>query len=558
MKKILAIDDQQDNLLSIKALAGYYLPDCKLFLAQSGEEGIAIAKKEQPDTILLDIIMPKMDGYEVCKILKQDERTKNIPILMLSALGQDTEIRVKGLDLGADAFLAKPFIPTELKSQINVMLRIKEVEDKLRAEKVELEDIVKKRTKELQIINIKQKKDIIKLTKTEEELKIALEKATESDRLKTAFLQNISHEIRTPMNGILGFSGLLKNPGLTGEEQQSYVNVILTSGNRMLNTINDLMDISKLETGQEKLKISLTNVNKHLNDLFTFFKPEVERKSLQLEFNFELPDEDANINTDSQKLYAILSNLIKNAIKYTHKGSIDFGYTKKGNYLEFYVVDTGIGIPTERQEAIFERFVKSDIEDKMVYEGSGLGLSISKAYVDMLGGEIMVESDERKGARFCFTIPYNTGAKEIIENKAKVPESESVTNKRKLKILIAEDDELVLEYLNIILQNDTTELLTARSGLESVNICRKYPDIDLILMDIKMPVMDGYEATKQIRKFNKSVMILAQTAYALVGDREKAIEAGCDDYISKPINEVELLAIIDKMLKKRFRPAQYL
>lgn len=375
------------------------------------------------------------------------------------------------------------------------------------------------------------------------------EKAEESDRLKTAFLQNISHEIRTPMSGILGFVGLLNKSGLTGEEQKHYIEIISSSSKRMLSTLNDIMDISMLETGQVKYKISMVNINDKLKNLYNFFKPDIENKGIEFYFSKALPTKEMNVKTDREKLYAILTNLIKNSIKYTHKGSINFGYEKKGEFLEFYVKDTGIGIPKERQKAVFDRFVQADIADVKVYEGSGLGLSISKAYVEMLGGEIWVDSVEGKGSQFYFTIPYN-----IEIEKTPLVQSEKDTQKnailKKLKILITEDEDVADEYLTIILRKSSKEILHAKSGEDTIKLCRKNPDLDLILMDIKMPGMDGYEATREIRKFNTDVTIIAQTAYALAGDREKALVAGCDDYISKPIKQNALLEMIEKHLKK--------
>ena len=243
--------------------------------------------------------------------------------------------------------------------------------------------------------------------KIEEDLKKALEKATESDRLKTAFLQNISHEIRTPMNGILGFSELLKNPKLSDAKQQYFIDIILKSGVRMLNTLNDLMDLSKLETGQVHVKLTKININDELKMLFTFFKPEVEIKNLVFYLNAPLLKKELIVETDREKLYAVLSNLIKNAIKYCKFGSIDFGYNLKENFIEFYVTDTGIGIPEHRQQAIFERFMQADIHDSKGFDGAGLGLSISKSYIEMLGGEIWVTSKEGEGSTFYFTIPLN-------------------------------------------------------------------------------------------------------------------------------------------------------
>jgi signal transduction histidine kinase len=241
----------------------------------------------------------------------------------------------------------------------------------------------------------------------ENELKRAKERAEESDRLKTAFLANMSHEIRTPMNGILGFSELLKNPGLTGDEQKEYLSIIEKSGARMLNIINDIVDISRIEAGLVKLHISKSCINDQLRYIYSFFKPEAEAKGLSLSLGDSLPDIESTIFTDHEKVHAILSNLVKNAIKFTEAGTIKIGYSRKKDILEFYVSDTGIGIPGNRQEAIFERFIQADIADKMARHGAGLGLSISKAFVEMMGGRIWVISEEGNGSEFHFTLPYN-------------------------------------------------------------------------------------------------------------------------------------------------------
>ena len=240
-----------------------------------------------------------------------------------------------------------------------------------------------------------------------EELSQAKERAEESDQLKSAFLANMSHEIRTPMNGILGFAGLLKEPDLTGEDQKNYIQIIEKSGNRMLNIINDIIDISKIESGQMETTIRQTNINKQVDYIYQFFKKEVEAKGVQFSFVKALPDERVNIFTDKEKLYAILTNLVKNAIKFTSKGMIRFGYEKNGDFLHFFVKDTGVGIAEERQKAIFKRFIQADIFDTHAHQGAGLGLSISSAYVEMLGGKIWLESQKGKGSVFCFSLPYN-------------------------------------------------------------------------------------------------------------------------------------------------------
>lgn len=388
--------------------------------------------------------------------------------------------------------------------------------------------------------------DITKRIQADNELIKAKEKAEESDRLKSAFLANMSHEIRTPMNGILGFTGLLKKPMLSGEKQQNYIRIIEESGIRMLNTINDIIDISKIESRQIQVSISDINLNRQMDELFEFFLPETTKKNIRFSITKMLPDQLAHIKTDKEKLDSVLINLIKNAIKYTHAGDIEFGCIldekSKGTELKFYIKDTGIGIPKLRLEAIFERFVQADIQDSQAYEGSGLGLAISKAYVEMLGGKIWVESEEEVGSEFYFSIPY-VGKNIEIPNKD-IEDSNEQAVKKELKVLIVEDEEFSIEYLKAILEECIKDLFIAKTGIEAVKMCRENPDIDLILMDIKIPEIDGYEATRRIREFNKDVYVLAQTAFAQSGDREKCIEAGCNNYITKPINQDKLLEII--------------
>ena len=395
--------------------------------------------------------------------------------------------------------------------------------------------------------------DITQRKHNEEQLRQAKEKAEESDRLKSAFLANMSHEIRTPMNGILGFANLLKEPGLIGEKQHEFIGIIEKSGKRMLNIINDIIDISKIEAGLMKLDINESNVNEQIEYIYTFFKPEAESKGLKLSFKNTWPAKDVIIETDSEKLNAILANLVKNAIKYTKKGSIELGFnlktdTKPGE-LEFYVRDTGIGIQKDRLDAIFDRFMQADIANEMAHQGAGLGLAITKSYVEMLGGKIWVESKAGKGSTFYFNLPYNTETTEEANERQPEPSliNETVS---KLKILVAEDDEFSQMLLEETVKMFGKEVLIARTGVEAVEACRNNPDIDLIMMDIRMPVMDGYKATKQIREFNKEVVIIAQTAYGLRGDREKSIESGCTDYLAKPVNENELQAMVQKYFGK--------
>ncbi len=365
------------------------------------------------------------------------------------------------------------------------------------------------------------------------------EKAEESDKLKSAFLANMSHEIRTPMNGIIGFLDLLKKPDLSEENKNEYIDIVVQSGHRLLDTINDIIEISKIETGEQKIHLSSINIAELIAYYHGFFKQQTDHKGLEYVVSNRLPEDIRVIQTDRNKLESIISNLIKNAIKFTEAGYIEFGCHYEKEDIIFYVRDTGVGIPPERLDTVFERFVQGDNSLSRPQEGSGLGLSIVKAYVDMLKGEIYVESEKGKGSAFSFSIPYMPGK----GDKAKKPgpgNKTSIILEDKVKILIAEDDYASFLYLKNSLSAKGVTFIHTKTGYETVKAIRDNPDISLVLMDIRLPDMSGLEAVKQIREFNKDIPIVAQTAYALSGDKNMALEAGCNDYISKPVNRSEL------------------
>lgn len=372
----------------------------------------------------------------------------------------------------------------------------------------------------------------------------ALERATESDRLKSSFLANMSHEIRTPMNGILGFANLLKNDKLSEKDRQQYIHIIEKSGNRMLGIINDLIDISKIESGITELILSDFNLNNALDYIYSFFKPEAEIKGLKLSYSKALVAESALIKSDSEKIYAILINLVKNAIKYTAVGEIDFGYSVANDFIRFKIKDTGIGIPEDKHEAIFNRFVQANLKLSSSFEGVGLGLAITKAYVELLGGKIWIESEHTKGSTFYFEIPYIKGEK--MKNTEEQQISVNETVKSKLKILIAEDDVINQKLFSYILRDISDDLTITDNGAEAVKEYTERNDIDIILMDLKMPKMDGYTATRIIREKDKDIKIIALSAFAMETDRKKALENGFNDYVSKPIKKVELYKAIGK------------
>ena len=314
----------------------------------------------------------------------------------------------------------------------------------------------------------------------------------------------------------------------------------------MLNIINDLVEISKIESGHAEINHQTTNVNEQLRFVYEFFSPDIKKFEGAKQINLSIPETDTWIDTDPQKLITVLSNLINNAIKFSDSGLIEVGYTMEEDMLQFFVKDEGICIPEEKIDSVFDRFVQADTSLSSKYEGAGLGLSIAKAYTEMLGGNIWVKSKPGKGSVFFFTLP---GRKQTPGNtKSGVGNSETENRiiLRKLKVLIADDDQSSYDLLCIMLEDHAYEFLHAVTGRQAVNMVKAVQDIDLVFMDIKMPDMNGYEATRIIRELNKDIIIIAQTAYAMTGDRGKAFEAGCNNHITKPLRQKDLAQAIRK------------
>jgi signal transduction histidine kinase/CheY-like chemotaxis protein len=372
----------------------------------------------------------------------------------------------------------------------------------------------------------------------------AEQRAIDSDRLKTAFLQNISHEIRTPMNSIIGFSELLKDKNTSETERNEYLSLISKSSDQLLNIVNEVLDISLIETGNINLNKKRVHLNKLLDEIYLSFKVLINNNIV---FSIEkgLPDQQSLILTDDLKVRQILNNLLNNAIKFTEKGHIRLSYSLVNDDLEFCIEDTGIGIDKQLHEKIFDRFNKVEQDTVRLYEGVGLGLAICKGNVDLLKGRIWIESEPGKGSRFFFTIHYEPVYEDNTLSKNK---TKSIKDLNNVTILVAEDDELNFLYIKEILKGTEANILRAINGKEAVEICQTNNLIDILLIDIKMPVMNGYEAIKQIREFRPSLPIIAQTAFALSNEMLKAFNAGSNDYISKPFKKDQLLALISKYL----------
>ncbi|MBK7028032.1 MAG: response regulator [Bacteroidales bacterium] len=393
--------------------------------------------------------------------------------------------------------------------------------------------------------------DITENQKILENLKLALNQAEENDRLKTAFLNNISHEIRTPVHAIIGYSTLLEDSGQNPEKRKLYTNIIHSASNQLISIIDDIISMATVEAGQEKINLSEFSLNLTLQNIYDQFQLKANEKGVILLLDKPLEDHQLMIKTDQIKLVQVLSNLLINAFKFTKEGTITFGYHLKEDVLYFYVKDTGIGISEEMHNLIFERFRQVDTSGIRQYGGMGLGLSISRAYVKLLGGDITLESKPGEGSTFTFTIPNVNAIKKMNPgNSLTGKEVVSVPDDKKT-ILIAEDEDLNYLLINEMLSGNHWQTIRTNNGVDTVEMCKTHPEIDLVLMDIKMPEMDGYEATRLIRKFRKELPIIVQSAYIHEEGRRRAFEAGADDFITKPFEKTQFNKVIKLYLAKK-------
>ncbi len=396
-------------------------------------------------------------------------------------------------------------------------------------------------------------KDVSDMMKIENELKKARDRAQVSDRLKTSFLANMSHEIRTPMNGILGFTNLLRDPDLTGEQKDLYLKHIDNSSNQLLHIIDDIIDIVKIESGQLKITNRPVRINAILDEVYSSFFHRIRgdaKGQKKVAFNLKKGEKshDFTIVTDDYRLRQIINNILDNAIKFTKEGQIIFGYTTRNNrYIEFYVCDTGVGIPAGKTDIIFDRF--GQVSNKKLYQpsGTGLGLPISKSLVNLMGGEMWVDSTEGKGSTFFFTLPLVI---EAAVEELQDPISNKTYNWSNKRILVAEDEELNWLFIKEMLRKTGAEILRAKDGKEVLVIAKKLV-LDVILMDIKMPEMNGIEATRQIRTFNREIPIIAQTAYVMAEEKEESMQAGCNHFVTKPLDRTIVMELIDSYFKMK-------
>ncbi len=394
-------------------------------------------------------------------------------------------------------------------------------------------------------------KDVSDLMRIENELKEARDRAEESDRLKTSFLANMSHEIRTPMNGIIGFANLLRDAGLNEEEKDLYLKHIDRSSKQLLNIIDDIIDISKIESGQLKISNKPVRINEILEEIYSQFFHRIRGNApgeKRVDFKLEKGNDsnDFTIVCDDFRLSQILNNLIVNALKFTEEGQISFGYTLENQrYVKFFVRDTGIGIPNNKIRMIFDRFGQVDQKQTLQVSGTGLGLPISKSLVNLMGGEMWVESDLGKGTIFFFTLPLVL--EQPVQEK-RILISNKTYNWSNKKILVAEDEELNWFFVHEMLRQTGATIHRARDGREVVVLTRELSP-DAILMDIKMPEMNGIEAARKIREFNDTIPIIAQTANVMTAEKEESLLAGCNHFVTKPLDRTTIMELIDSYFR---------
>ena len=392
------------------------------------------------------------------------------------------------------------------------------------------------------------KEDITGRKEMEAELLRAKQKAEESNKLKSEFLANMSHEIRTPMNGIIGFASLLEDDDLSPGSRKNYVQIIQNSTRQLLHIIDEILEVSKLQTHQIEKVDREVNVNEMLLRCFSEFDKVAKNKGLSLYVKKGLSDKAAHIYVDGEKLHKVMDNLLENALKFTQQGHVEMGYAHSGNKLEFYVKDTGIGIGSEARELIFEQFSQEDKKLSRSAGGLGLGLSIVKGNVDLLNGKIRLVSEKGKYSTFFVEIPYQP----IYPELSMTPEKAKGTVRESITVLVTEDEEVNYQYLEILLKKYQFDMrvIHAINGKEAVSLCIKYPEINLVLMDLKMPGMSGLETTRKIKKQNPGLTVVAQTAYTALENQEDAQKAGCTAFLRKPTRKVDLFKVLDKYLKK--------
>jgi len=537
---VLIVDDRSDNLFALEQVLRPL--DVDVVKATDGHAALKATLNHEFALAILDVQMPGMDGYELAELLRGLSETKDIPIIFLTAVFSDeTHIRM-GYESGAVDFITKPFRPEILVSKVRVFLELHAGRKRISRQNVEL-----------RLANDRLKRDMIECRELEQALSLTKEAAEAASRAKSAFLANMSHEIRTPLNGILGMTELaLQTVG--DAESRQYLSLVMQSGRALLGIINDILDLSKIEAGKAELNHTDFDVREVLESTLRPMRVIADEKRLRLSSAIG-PEVPPRLSGDHGRLRQVLINLLGNALKFTEAGGVSVVVRGEpgapsepdGARLHFTIRDTGIGISSESLKSIFESFSQVGVSAHSKYGGTGLGLAISKSLVEMMGGDIRVESEPGQGSVFSFTIACGApgGGQQPVEP---VSASEDCGGARPLRILLAEDNLINRVYVQKVLSRLNHQAVAVESGSKALEALKK-DRFDLVLMDGWMPDMGGIEATRRIRdgeagEANRDIPIVALTAHALKGDREKFLEAGMSDYIAKPFEIEDLKRVL--------------
>lgn len=521
-QRILIVDDSPSVL---KILNDALRAEYQISVTTSGKDALAVAAAQRPDLILLDIKMPDMDGYEVCRRLKQSPETQDIPILFVTVLNE-SEDEAKGLELGAVDYITKPIAPAVVQARVRAHMRLKRHQD-------QLEEEVRERTRELAD---------------------ARARAEEANRAQGEFITNISHEIRTPMISILGMTELMLESELTSRQREC-MDTISDSVTQLKRLLNDLLDFSSFETGKIALEKAPLEPHRAFLPLLLEFLAKAEKRGLSFFWKID-PRIPKVLLGDAERLKQVLAHLLNNALKFTPSGAVDLKCTldesaaaqtpEQPVVLHFSITDTGIGIPESERERIFQPFYQIDGSLSRRYAGTGVGLAMTRRLVEMMGGSIRADSVPTGGSRLTFTVRLDRESAKTFEP----PGPGKSWND--LRVLVVEDTEPNRRLFQILLENRKCQVRVADNGRKALDLLEKEP-FDLILMDIQMPEMDGLETTQRIRgasgeHWDPAIPIIALTAHGQAGERQSYLDAGMNDYLAKPFRAQALLDKIERLV----------
>jgi signal transduction histidine kinase/BarA-like signal transduction histidine kinase len=515
--KILAVDDRPENLRVYEEILRDL--DIEMITAQSGQQALALALQYEFALVLLDVQMPEMDGIETAELLRGRKKSGDVPIIFVTAGEFNQSLRFQGYEMGAVDFLFKPFDPHVLISKVRVFAE---------------------------------------LDRKNRQLKLAKEAADAANRAKSAFLANMSHEIRTPLNAILGFTALLKESSVTHEDREKFHEIIDRSGSLLLTLIDDILDLSRVESGKMQIEKTHVVLSKVLDDVRAAFAEKAATKGVAFHIERQEPVPAAFLS-DPTRLRQILLNLVGNAVKFTPPGgtiTLTVSFEKQRRALKYVVADTGIGIDINQIEKIFDPFHQADCSLTRKFGGTGLGLALSRCLAEALGGELYLEHTVLgKGSRFALVMPVISVNLPVMEASATASQTaEPSSSLEGMRVLLAEDNRDTQLLVERVLSQRGAQLMIADNGQQALEM-EQQNRFDVILMDMRMPLKDGFETTRELRSRGFSKPIIALTAHALQEERERSLDCGCNAFLTKPINQSELLATLAK-IRPPLRPGR--